>query len=306
MFGLSLASDVELPSIGSSENSKVGLGAADICVYTRGLPKPSIELGCQLGAFAEAAPGEALVTVPGLGQFFISDGCRIDVEPESGYDPQTMELYLLGNMLGILLLQRRFLVMHGNVLEKNGNAIVVCGHSSAGKSALSAALVKGSGFRLLSDDLTVFDRQGNLRSGPSEIKLWLDTVRALKLPLENMQRLNAQVDKYRWVLEPGDHILGRVKATAVYILGSNNLAQNPEFSELIGMEKLVPLRNQVYRRQFIDAMGLSKPHFMMIPEIFGKLSVVRLNRALTGIQENTLQNLATAVADDFDNRRGVR
>jgi HprK-related kinase A len=50
-----------------------------------------------------------------------------------------------------------YLMLHAAVLEKNGQAVILPGDPGAGKSTLTAALVL-SGWRLLSDEITLIDR----------------------------------------------------------------------------------------------------------------------------------------------------
>jgi hypothetical protein len=52
---------------------------------------------------------------------------------------------------------QHFLMLHAAVLERNGKAVILPGDPGAGKSTLTAALVL-SGWRLLSDELTLIDR----------------------------------------------------------------------------------------------------------------------------------------------------
>jgi HprK-related kinase A len=54
-----------------------------------------------------------------------------------------------------------YLMLHAAVLEKNGRAVILPGDPGAGKSTLTAALTL-SGFRLLSDELTLVDRDDGL------------------------------------------------------------------------------------------------------------------------------------------------
>lgn len=50
----------------------------------------------------------------------------------------------------------QYLILHAAVVEKNGFALILCGQPGAGKSTLCAALIY-SGWRLLSDEMTVID-----------------------------------------------------------------------------------------------------------------------------------------------------
>ncbi len=54
----------------------------------------------------------------------------------------------------------QFLIIHAGVLEKNGVAIIMPGFPGAGKSTLTAALML-RGWRLLSDELTLYDWKTN-------------------------------------------------------------------------------------------------------------------------------------------------
>ena len=54
-----------------------------------------------------------------------------------------------------------YLLLHAAVLEKNGRAVILPGHPGAGKSTLTAALSL-SGFRLLSDEMGLIDRDDGL------------------------------------------------------------------------------------------------------------------------------------------------
>lgn len=55
----------------------------------------------------------------------------------------------------------QFLIIHAAVVEKNGAAIILPGPSGSGKSTLCAALIN-SGWRLLSDELTLISRETGL------------------------------------------------------------------------------------------------------------------------------------------------
>lgn len=57
-----------------------------------------------------------------------------------------------------------YLQLHAAVLERNGRAIILPGEPGAGKSTLTAALAL-SGWRLLSDELTLIDRDDGLIVG---------------------------------------------------------------------------------------------------------------------------------------------
>jgi HprK-related kinase A len=56
-----------------------------------------------------------------------------------------------------------YLIVHAGVVARDGRALVLCGEPGAGKSTLCAALV-ARGWRLMSDELTLFDPHSGLIS----------------------------------------------------------------------------------------------------------------------------------------------
>ncbi len=65
----------------------------------------------------------------------------------------------------------QFLIIHAAVIEKQGKALVLPGTPGSGKSTLCAALIN-SGWRLLSDELTLIDcRTGNIVPVPRPVSL---------------------------------------------------------------------------------------------------------------------------------------
>lgn len=62
----------------------------------------------------------------------------------------------MGMNLQMALGQRRYLLLHASVVEKDGRALVMTGESGAGKSTL-AALLSGRGWRLMGDEFALLD-----------------------------------------------------------------------------------------------------------------------------------------------------
>lgn len=296
LFGLQVASELPLKSLETVVVEEGSVAQSDVVVSRGEVPEEGIEAP-SCGAYCQAVPGVMWLHVPDVGHFMIEAGKRIVVMPSPEVDPQTLELYLLGNVFGALLHQRGYLVLHGNVLVRDGRAIAVCGHSGSGKSTLSAALLTYSGFSLVSDDLCVMDVQGRVHPGYPELKLWRDVVKALDLPLEEMQPVRAQLEKYSWVL-PERFEAVAVKLDAVYVLGSDNRAGEPTMEAVQGMAKLNPFKAQIYRRHLIEPLGLSKSHFLLTGKLLGQVALVRIERQLDKPDSDSLKLLAERVAAD--------
>lgn len=74
----------------------------------------------------------------------------------------------------------QYLVVHAAVVEKNGGAAILPAPPGAGKSTLTAALVL-SGWRLLSDELALIDRQtGSVQPLPRPISLKNESISLIR------------------------------------------------------------------------------------------------------------------------------
>lgn len=297
LFGLQLASAWPLAMLSRNTLPANEVSAPDVVMEEGLVPVEGLKQGEWCGAYCQAAPGVMWLHVPEVAHFLVEQGKRIVVTPAAGVDQQTLELYLLGNVFGALLHQRGYLVLHGNVLVRDGRAIAICGHSGAGKSTLSAALLNFAGYSMVSDDLCVLNAQGLVQSGYPELKLWRDIVEALELPLADIQPVRAQLEKYSWLL-PERFLSDPVVLDAIYVLGSDNRAEAPTIELVQGMAKLTPLKAQIYRRHLVEPLGLTKAHFMLTGKLLGQIALVRVERPLDKPGSHSLQLLAERVAED--------
>ncbi len=131
-----------------------------------------------------------------------------------------------------------YLMLHAAVLEKNGQAVILPGDPGAGKSTLTAALVL-SGWRLLSDEITIIDRDDGL-------------IVPLARPISLK---NASIDVVR-VFAP-DAIIGEAardthKGTVAHL--------KPPAESVARMYEKAPPRHIVFPRWKAGAEPRSSPH----------------------------------------------
>ena len=146
--------------------------------------------------FLQMGRGDLRLTVSGIGRFRISNAKQIAWQKANqNIDDQDLRTFLLGSAVGALLIQRGMLVLHGNALERDGNAVVCMGHSGAGKSTLAYALMQ-QGWRLLADDLVAITPDGQVLPGIPRIKLWHDAAEAFGLDPEALPPIRQGINKY--------------------------------------------------------------------------------------------------------------
>ena len=149
---------------------------------------PSIENGIYDTNTLKIAPNDLRLKIHNIASFIVTEGKKIVWKKEKPHvDLQDIRTFLLGSPFGALLIQKGFLVFHGNALVKDGKAVIFLGNSGSGKSTIAYGLMK-SGWKLLADDLVVLSSNGNVLPGVRRIKLWEDAVKSYKIDIEKLQR----------------------------------------------------------------------------------------------------------------------
>jgi len=119
--------------------------------------EPDIRI-CEGAAPAQTTAGddaipEVTLAWPDVGTFEVRSGTEIRYSLEPDADPVIVRNLVLGTCFGVALGQRGFTILHGSVVDVDGEAVAFVGHQRAGKSTTAAALL-ARGHRLLSDDIT--------------------------------------------------------------------------------------------------------------------------------------------------------
>ena len=219
--------------------------------------------------FLQMARGDLCLTVEDIGRFRITGGERIAWHRQhSGVSDQDITTFLLGSAVGALLIQRGILVLHGNALEKDGQAIVCMGHSGAGKSTLAYALMQ-QGWRLLADDLVAMSPDGLVLPGIPRIKLWHDAAKAFDLDPDQLPPIRQGLHKYLLMGDALQRADRPVPLRSLYLIHQRRHATADAEQERITRitsqkTAALRLRNQAFRPRFVRGLGQEGPNFMAL------------------------------------------
>ena len=230
---------------------------------------PQLEPGPHDTPFLQMARGDLRLTVDDIGRFRITDGVRIAWHRQhSGVSDQDISTFLLGSAVGALLIQRGSFVLHGNVLEKDGKAIVCMGHSGAGKSTLAYGLMQ-QGWRLLADDLVAVNPDGLVLPGIPRIKLWHDAAKAFGLDPADLPPIRQGMHKYLLMGEALQRADRPVPLQALYLIHQRRHDSAGPDQGLITritsqQTAALRLRNQAFLPRFVRGLGQEGPNFMAL------------------------------------------
>jgi hypothetical protein len=281
-FGLSFEShNLTIPELSNTPvdlTGQSGINSTDVVIKAEDPNQwPHLPLFDEQEPELRITHGELQLAVEDVGHFRITHGNRIAWSRWSpSVGDQDIRSYLLGSALGALLIQRGMLVLHGNALTKNGQAIVCVGDSGAGKSTLAYALMQ-AGWGLLADDLVAITPDGIVLPGVQRIKLWLDAVEAFGLDPAQLTPIQAGVDKFQL---SGDSIQAArfgVPLKVCYVLPDDEPADRPDQATIRSIplasdrEAMATLLANVFRPQFVEGLGMQGSNFLAIAALMRKI-----------------------------------
>lgn len=229
--------------------------------------------------------------VPDTGIFSMEEGSSIQVSPFSEANWDKIRLYILGSCMGVILMQRRILPLHGSAIAINGKAYAIVGHSGAGKTTLSTFLLE-QGYRLLSDDLIAItlDENDTPIVAPSypQQKIWQETIELLGMKTEGIKPLFERETKF--AVSASDRFLSNpLPLAGVYEL--IKVEHGAALQPIEGLERFHTLLQHTFRGFLIERLGLMEWHFSLITRFISRIQMNRLSRPASSPSVHELAEL---------------
>ena len=217
----------------------------------------------------QAVGSSCTITAYGTEEYFelaYCDGTQFVLDGEARrvwgtcLPPLTMDdlaVYLRGPVMGFVLRRRGVMALHASAVAIEGQAVVLCGPSEAGKSTTAAALAL-RGVPVVSDDITALSEGGAgylVEPGYPRICLWPDAVRDLLGQLDALPRLTPSWEKCFLPLDGSNASFEaqRKPLGAVYMLAPRAAEANaPRIEEVGPREALLQLVQNTYMNWLLD------------------------------------------------------
>ena len=150
VYGMKIASNIEVPEFpiinGKCEETDM------VEIIANKLPE-DIRAEIQKGKYQFMSKDNIWFHVEGVADFWISEGRRAVIELCELCDTSRMKNYIMGSVLGFLILQRQEVAIHGGAVVIDGKGVIITGQGGAGKSTLTLTLGE-RGYKYLSDDIS--------------------------------------------------------------------------------------------------------------------------------------------------------
>ena len=287
-FGLNVQSEILLPEVTQSIEQR---DHVDVEIIIDDVPVISNEWS-YINHYFAMKENEVLFQVPDVANFFMQDGKKIIVTPISNANEDQIRLYLLGTCMGVILLQKRILPLHGSVIAIDGKAYAFVGDSGAGKSTLASAFLK-QGYQLLTDDvIAVRLNKENIPvvipSYPQQ-KLWQESLDQFGVDSNQYRPLFARETKFSVPVESKFYHEALPLAGIFELIKTND--DELEIHSIQGLNRLHTLYYHTYRNFLIEPFGLMEWHFNTSTSMINKMDLYQIRRPVSRFTAHDIPEL---------------
>lgn len=228
--------------------------------------------------------GRFLFHVPETAFYSITSGTQITITPYPGADEAKIRLFLLGTCMGVLLMQRGILPLHGSAVVIDGKVYAIVGESGAGKSTLAAAFAH-AGYPLMTDDVIAVSLSNDSAAAtvyPSypQQKLWEESIEQLGLISHNYSSIYQRVNKYAVPIRSQFCREPLPLAGVVELIKASE--PEPSLKAYNRLEGLHVLNVHTYRNSLLHLLNLQQWQFQSIARLASGLPVYQLRRPADG------------------------
>jgi hypothetical protein len=315
IYGLGVVANRNIPGVPASSTVE-----RDVCITFGSLPAWLKEASATQVETSYVTDYEDDCGNPVLRVFRVLDGeyhqfCYADqttfVVDRSGREiwaewsePLTLEdttTYLLGPIMGFVLLLRGLVCLHASAIAVDHRAIALVGPAGSGKSTTAAAFSDRAYGVLAEDVVTLDDRADHVlvRPGYPCIRLWPASVKALYGSESHLPKLTPNWDKcYLDLTEnPGQFQQEPLPLAGIYLLDERRDDAAAPFVEPVGRaEGLMSLVANTYATKLMDKQMRAR-EFELLTRV---LNNVPLRRVTPHTDPARIPRLCDAILDDFN------
>lgn len=270
LYGLNIESEVECKELIKSEKSD-----DDIKVYFGKAPDEVYDLIKQ-GCIGYSTENIMWMYVKDIAIYYVFDGKNIIIEKQqNNVDVKDIKAYLLGTALGMILIQRNIIAIHGGTILVDNKAITIVGDCGAGKSTLSSAL-RIKGYPFMADDVSVLTGNKVNFSYPQQ-KLCKDAMKKLGYNLKNYNMIDDDREKYAIPVKD-NFVMNLKELKAIFEISITDENEDVSCEEVIGSEKLNIFMKNIYRIEIAKTAGIKPIYFRKCLDIVNSIHLYRIKR----------------------------
>lgn len=293
VYGLNVESDIFLPELQILDNSE----HIDVKLCFGSMPE-KVQNYIKKGKKYRYKKREMWFYIDGVAKYMITNANAIIVEPEEDASDIEIKKFILGSCLGMILLQRYTVAIHGGTVVINDKAIVLTGDSGAGKSTLTAAF-RIAGYKFMSDDVAAtkidLDKLNYplVCPGYPRQKLCIDAMDSMNYDIDNFTKIDEVRNKYS--IPTHDSFISKNIPLGAIIELTAEHCDSVEIEEVNGLDKIEMLMKNIYRIEITKKSGIYDKYFKKCMHIAKQVPFYRLKRPIGKLsvkeQIDTIKNI---------------
>lgn len=243
----------------------------------------------------EVSRTHGLVRIPGVGRYLVAPGEPVRVSAEAAASEADLACFRDGPVRALELLLGGVFALRGAAVRLGAGAVVICGMSGVGKSALAAALaVRGN--PLLADKLVPLPSGSHVAPTADATELWPAMAAHLGLLDQPSAVVRPVLAKRAYRLGP-PRAPSAVPVSLIVLLGTDPRVEVATATEVgSGLERVRVVASCQAHRRLVPLLGGSLEHFDWLAAL-GGVPMLRLSRPRRGLTVAALADLVEAAAE---------
>ncbi len=192
--------------------------------------------------------------------FHIYNGDAVTIEPMGDKNNKMIKLYIMGSVMGMILLQRNMVAIHGGGIVIDGKGCIFTGQKGAGKSTITTALRK-KGYKFIADDVCSINigETNTIHHGFGYQKLCEDAMEKLGYNLNEFEPFRGDLNVNKYIVPAFDEFTKEeVPLEAVFELSVGDVKE-VQIEEILGVDKINKLIENVFRIEMLRYAGGIEP-----------------------------------------------
>lgn len=212
--------------------------------------------------------------------FHIYNGDTVTIEPMGDKNNKMIKLYIMGSVMGMILLQRNMLAIHGGGIVIDGKGCIFTGQKGAGKSTITTALRK-KGYKFIADDVCSINigETNTINYGFGYQKLCEDAMEKLGYNLNDYEPFRGDLNVNKYIVPAfNEFTKEEVPLEAVFELTVGDVDE-VKVEEILGANKMNKLIENVFRIEMLRyAGGMEPKYFKQCLDIAKSTKMYRITR----------------------------
>ena len=257
VYGLNIESTIEIPEfelIDSDCNIDVKLSF--------GVVKEDIIEKITQGYVANYEKKDMWFYVENVAIFHIYNGNTVIVEPMGDKNNKMIKLYIMGSVMGMILLQKNRVAIHGGGIVVDGKGCIFTGQKGAGKSTITTALRK-KGYKFIADDVCSINMGdvNTISHGFGYQKLCEDAMGKLGYNIDDYEPFRGDLDINKYIVPAFDEFTKEeVPLEAIFELSVGDV-EKVEIEEVLGASKINKILENIFRIEILKFAGGIDPSY---------------------------------------------